>query len=257
MVDKELPEDSIASETHKGSASPKEADPTVEPQSEQLEDGFYSYENNLLDYDYEEIISSQQEPAVPASKTAPQPFVQTIQEEVYEEGDDEDLFVGNQPQIPSLVDTIPTSWEVNTASAQAALLFDNDKGTLATVPLTPELLEELVPLLNEFYIVPEDAPVSWIIRIPETLEAIPVLSMIKGGKVIGSVQLDQSALKQMMPTLQRYYREPNKSKIPLWRRATKWWMKHKIWGSLVIIILLPFVTATLWGVWLQLSASLF
>lgn len=152
--------------------------------------------------------------------------------------------------------TVPASWELNTSADVPAVFFINGEDkVLATVPLDTEFLEEFVPIVNEFYIVPEDEPPTWVIRIPDVPNPSPVFSLVRKGKIIGSVPLLEDDLETMLPILNGFYKKPVKNPLTRGQRFKRWMGKHKFLTGLIVLTLLPVAAALLWGIFVQIQIS--
>lgn len=169
--------------------------------------------------------------------------VEPLQEDVEEEEED-------------LSSTVPASWELNTSADVPAVFFINGEDkVLATVPLNTEFLEEFVPIVNEFYIVPEDDPPTWVLRIPDVPNPSPVFSLMRKGKIIGSVPLLEDDLETMLPILNGFYKKPIKNPLTRGQRFKGWMKKHKFLTGLIVLTLLPVAAALLWGIFVQIQIS--
>ena len=79
-------------------------------------------------------------------------------------------------------------------------------------------------------------PDKWIISLP-TEKGLPhLLNFIKGTELIAVLPLTDENIETLIPTLRKYYTEPNVEQIPLYKRFINGWKKHKIMGSFGILI---------------------
>jgi hypothetical protein len=155
-----------------------------------------------------------------------------------------------------LLETIPNAWDISEAASTPVLFFSRDDKTLATVPLDLDLLTQLVPALNSLFIAPEDAPTTWVIRYPEGSDNHePLLSLLRGGKIVATIPLSQDFLKEIVPILKKLYNEPVVIRVPFLQRLWKWVKTHKFVSIVGVIVLIPVISGLLVGLYTFISAS--
>jgi hypothetical protein len=156
----------------------------------------------------------------------------------------------------SLADTVPDTWDIDTRFSTPVLFFSKNDTTLATIPLTEELLSGLTPAFNRMFITDETDPVSWIIRYPEADNSIPLFSLLKKGKIMASIPLTQEMLAELSPVLEKIYKKPSKDSTKILEKILKWVKAHKFWTFLLSLVLIPVIASMLLGVYTQIVVGL-
>lgn len=203
-----------------------------------------------------EVVEDEQESAVEPTNAALPPLPILDASDSMDTTNNVESIQSGYSGEQDLLTTIPASWELNTSADIPAVFFVNDADkVLATVALDTEFLEQFVPIVNEFYIVPEDEPPTWVLRIPDVPDPSPVFSLMRKGKIIGSVPLLEDDLETMLPILNGFYKKPVKNPLTRGQRFAQWMKKHKFLTGLIILTLLPVAAALLWGVFVQIQIS--
>lgn len=142
-------------------------------------------------------------------------------------------------------------WQFDMSSSTFSLQRENE--TVAELTLDEQSMRALVEGLNGAYILPEDEPPSYQVRIPDLYSAPPVLSLIKGGAVIGSLAMNEEFNENVGPILQARY--PEKAEEPAWTRFKAWMKAHKVRTVLLALLATPVLILLVQGAYNSILAS--
>ena len=143
------------------------------------------------------------------------------------------------------------SWQFDMGSTTFGLL--REETTVAKLTLDEQSMRTLVEGLNSAYILPDEEPPSYQVRIPDLYDAPPVLSLIKGGAVVGSLALDKNFNENVGSLLLARY--PQKPQEPAWERFRAWVKAHKVRTVLLALLAIPVLILLVQGAYNSILAS--
>lgn len=150
--------------------------------------------------------------------------------------------IAKSKPVSKLNKIVPDSWEIEESSEGKILTFYRLDKKLAEIPVTPEVLSEIMVKLSENIIVDENIADSWTYRSPIESDKPDYLTLLKDGKILGTLPVDKNDGTKLLSKLEHY-----KATVPFKKRFKSWRKNHKIMFFFSSIITLIIGGSMIWG----------
>lgn len=103
----------------------------------------------------------------------------------------------------------PDAWDIKETGRKKSLVFYKQDKVLTEIPITPETMNELISELSNLIIVDDNIASSWTYRQPAA-EGLPeFLTLMKDGKILGTLPVDKTVGRKLGKELSKYTVQPN------------------------------------------------
>ena len=127
-------------------------------------------------------------------------------------------------QIPKKSkDHTPDAWDIlDGDSEHKALVFYKNNKTIATIPITPDVLNEILFELNQHIIIDENIADSWTYRTPLDENLPEYLTIMNSGKILGTLPVDEATGRKLAKQLNKYFESKSiKQRLNQMRKTKK------------------------------------
>lgn len=116
----------------------------------------------------------------------------------------------------------PDSWDIIEEKGHSTLVFYRKDMPIASVPILPETMSSLMLALSSHLIVENEMADSWTYRQPVDPELPDYLTLLKDGKILGTLPIDYKTGKKINESMSKYSVKPKLlTKINTWRKNNK------------------------------------
>lgn len=116
----------------------------------------------------------------------------------------------------------PDSWDIIEGKGHSILVFYRKDEPLASIPILPETMSSLMLALSSHLIVENEMADSWTYRQPIDPELPDYLTLLKDGKILGTLPIDYKTGKKINESMSKYAIKPKLfKKINTWRKTNK------------------------------------
>jgi hypothetical protein len=144
----------------------------------------------------------------------------------------------------------PDSWSVEEEKGDLVLVFYRMENPIMKIDVTPSTMGDIIKTLNEIIIVDDQMADSWSIRNPDDPTLPSFLSIMKSGKLLGTLPLDKKDGLKMLNQMSQF--KPNYNPKNL---IIDWAKKHKILSGLFLAIFIPSFGYTLYSIVLNIITT--
>lgn len=150
--------------------------------------------------------------------------------------------IAKSKSISKLNKIVPDSWEIEESSEGKILTFYRMDKKLAEIPVTPDVLSEIMVKLSENIIVDENIADSWTYRSPIEPNKPDYLTLLKDGKILGTLPVDKNDGTKLLSKMEHY-----KEQLPFKTRFNRWRKNHKIMFFFSMLISILVGGSMFWG----------
>lgn len=138
---------------------------------------------------------------------------------------------------------MPDSWDIENVDGTEILSFYRNDNKITEIPVTPEVFAELMLKLNEKIIIESNMADAWTYRKPVESGMPDFLTIIREGKILGTLTIDETDGKKLYKNLSKYGETKTiKESFNIWRK------NHKILFALSTIIAAIVISSMIWGI---------
>ena len=110
----------------------------------------------------------------------------------------------------------PDAWDISAEGKNKKLIFYKQDKVLAELPINPETMNELIAELSNLIIIDDNIATSWTYRTPAGEGMPEFLTLMKEGKILGTLPVDKTVGRKLGKELSKYIAKPN-----LWQRVNR------------------------------------